>query len=683
MSNQSEKQASIREITGTISTYEGDWHALFDDAGIATGDFNGRLLAWINNYLTASYTEINSAMAAFAQDQGFDSWDSMGEFQAGGVDIVFFLGQSNADGREEIANLPASVETFYNTDHENLNCYYKPAVRTGSTVTVGSFADDGVWYKLSDIHDDGTTKTHQVIGFAASTVPAETDALFGPALSYGKEYFENNPSGELYILKAGLGNSSIDTQWDVENAISTSLYYWFKTYIYDPAIADILASGKTIGSIKIFWMQGEQDTTNSTLANQYAAQLRLLMDRFNTELALTPQIAIMGLSSTYDGGDGDMVKAAQATVASEYSNVLLLPTDGTGIYEEYDLRPADLSHYAGTGYVAMMADFYKLFKAPYLTAEPSISGTNTIGETLTASAGTWLYNPTITYQWQKGGVNISGATASTHEITEAGTYTCDFTATNSYGAYTRTSSNSIVVSAAFVPTDNPNVVLFLTSTAGVLDTSGEVDTWEDQSATGADFTSTGTNRPTTGTRTINSDNVLDFVTNKYMTLGAKTIGTTGLFCNASQSFTVFVAAKTDTTGNLFARAHGTASLRTFQLAIDTDPKVAITLRGTTSTVSTPFVSGTESIYIIRWDGGTLTAEAYLDGGSPIALSVGAAAVNTGENILIGARTSTAPAFFLDGAIRTIVVADAALSVADMNDIGQYINTDTGFPWTDI
>lgn len=85
MSNQSAKQASVRAVTGTTSTYEGDWHALFDMAAIPVGSFNGRLLAWINDYLGTSYTEINGAMAAFAIDQGFSSWDSMGTFDAAPV----------------------------------------------------------------------------------------------------------------------------------------------------------------------------------------------------------------------------------------------------------------------------------------------------------------------------------------------------------------------------------------------------------------------------------------------------------------------------------------------------------------------------------------------------------------------------------------------------------------------
>lgn len=86
MTNQSDRQQSVRDITGTELTYEGDWHALFDDAGIAAGAYNGRLLAWINLVLGESYTEINGAMNAFAASRGVQSWNDLS-------DIVMLTGK--------------------------------------------------------------------------------------------------------------------------------------------------------------------------------------------------------------------------------------------------------------------------------------------------------------------------------------------------------------------------------------------------------------------------------------------------------------------------------------------------------------------------------------------------------------------------------------------------------------
>ena len=85
MSNQGLKQASIRAVTSTTNTYEGDWQELFDDHSIAAGTFNERLLLWINYKLTAAHTNLPEAQQALAVDNGFYNWDSMGTFDATAV----------------------------------------------------------------------------------------------------------------------------------------------------------------------------------------------------------------------------------------------------------------------------------------------------------------------------------------------------------------------------------------------------------------------------------------------------------------------------------------------------------------------------------------------------------------------------------------------------------------------
>lgn len=78
------RQATVRASTGTALDADGDWHALFDQAGVAPGPFDGRLLAWINAQLGTAYAEINGAMNAFAVSQGAPNWSSMGSFTIGG-----------------------------------------------------------------------------------------------------------------------------------------------------------------------------------------------------------------------------------------------------------------------------------------------------------------------------------------------------------------------------------------------------------------------------------------------------------------------------------------------------------------------------------------------------------------------------------------------------------------------
>lgn len=92
-------------------------------------------------------------------------------------------------------------------------------------------------------------------------------------------------------------------------------------------------------------------------------------------------------------------------------------------------------------------------EAPVNTAIPTISGTTTEGQTLTATTGTWTGNPTPTYayQWQRGTTNIAGATSATYTLQAAdagNTVRVIVTATNSEGSASATSANTATISGA-------------------------------------------------------------------------------------------------------------------------------------------------------------------------------------------------------------------------------------------
>jgi len=83
MSNQSGRHAAVNAILGVSGgTYEGSFHAMFDADGIATGPFNSRLLAWLNEYLEATHTSLAGAQHAFAVSLGFASWNSLNTWDA-------------------------------------------------------------------------------------------------------------------------------------------------------------------------------------------------------------------------------------------------------------------------------------------------------------------------------------------------------------------------------------------------------------------------------------------------------------------------------------------------------------------------------------------------------------------------------------------------------------------------
>lgn len=93
--------------------------------------------------------------------------------------------------------------------------------------------------------------------------------------------------------------------------------------------------------------------------------------------------------------------------------------------------------------------------APVNTAEPKISGTAQVGQTLTASQGSWSNSPTsFSYQWRRcnaqanGCANIGGADTSTYLVRgndEGDTIRVRVTAKNADGSATATSNATDVV----------------------------------------------------------------------------------------------------------------------------------------------------------------------------------------------------------------------------------------------
>ena len=85
---------------------------------------------------------------------------------------------------------------------------------------------------------------------------------------------------------------------------------------------------------------------------------------------------------------------------------------------------------------------------PANTVVPAITGTTTIGDTLTCSQGTWTGTAVISYafQWYRNGVAIGGETAATHTIVSADagtTLTCTVTASNANGTASETATQAV------------------------------------------------------------------------------------------------------------------------------------------------------------------------------------------------------------------------------------------------
>ena len=105
--------------------------------------------------------------------------------------------------------------------------------------------------------------------------------------------------------------------------------------------------------------------------------------------------------------------------------------------------------------------------APTNVSVPTISGTPTVGQTLSSTSGTWngYPAPTFAYQWVRGAsTNISGATSSSYTLVDAdynNTIKCTVTATNSAGSASATSAATATVAGSV-----PGAPTIGTATAG-------------------------------------------------------------------------------------------------------------------------------------------------------------------------------------------------------------------------
>jgi hypothetical protein len=117
--------------------------------------------------------------------------------------------------------------------------------------------------------------------------------------------------------------------------------------------------------------------------------------------------------------------------------------------------------------------------APIISTAPVITGSLPIGGTLSCTTGTWtseVGTPTYTYQWNRAGVAISGATSSTYTTINADAWqaiTCTVTATNTSGYGTATSNTLIPVITTYIP-----ILDVFTKLAGVVPQGDQITVTE-------------------------------------------------------------------------------------------------------------------------------------------------------------------------------------------------------------
>lgn len=161
--NQEGKHEAVRAITGTARSYNEDWHALFDDDGIAAGPFDSRMLAWINATLGTSYTNVNEAMQAFAVEQGFANWASMNTFE---------------NGPPEWVQLAGEVAPVLDLDFKNNRAYFDGDETTpAALLTVTRSTTNGTYINSAGLLTTVGANTLRIGDMGLTVEPAATNVV--------------------------------------------------------------------------------------------------------------------------------------------------------------------------------------------------------------------------------------------------------------------------------------------------------------------------------------------------------------------------------------------------------------------------------------------------------------------------------------------------------------------------
>lgn len=202
------------------------------------------------------------------------------------------------------------------------------------------------------------------------------------------------------------------------------------------------------------------------------------------------------------------------TISDPEVEITVLPDNtlnisaGTGPVEIAVTSPAG---FAGTH----GADLGDLASGPVNLVRPGITGTIATGEVLTARDGLWIHDagagtPVLIRQWQRGGVDIPGETGAAYTVV-TGDATAGIglveTLTDAFGS--RGIADAL---AGFTPLDDPLLVGWwdASETATITETAGAVSDWAARAGGVALVQTNLARQPTTGIRSLNGRNVIDF-----------------------------------------------------------------------------------------------------------------------------------------------------------------------------
>jgi len=219
---------------------------------------------------------------------------------------------------------------------------------------------------------------------------------------------------------------------------------------------------------------------------------------------------------------------------------------------------------------------------------------------------------------------------------------------------------------------SPTLWLDASDAATITESGGAVSQWDDKSSNGFDVTATGTAQPTTGTRTINGLNALDFdgSTDIMATATAKKI------VDASGYYTVWAVVECDSvTGDrsIVDQDDETGNRQAQQLRTSGTATQSVRIYGGVVADGAGVTLSTGTPYLMRSQQRLNALETWVNNSSDGSSATTGANTSETAVINIGAHRGLSLAQLFNGKIGFVLVVPSALSSGDMATIETAIN----------
>ncbi len=219
---------------------------------------------------------------------------------------------------------------------------------------------------------------------------------------------------------------------------------------------------------------------------------------------------IADVEDARDTGQIDITISEPVVEITTLPNQTLEVSAGTAPIDIAVTTPAG---FAGT-YTADLAD---LSTGPINLVAPGVTGTLEVGEVISATDGLWIYEsgagvPSQSWRWQLGGVDITGATGRDYTV-QAGDLGPGLTVVETQADANGARDASSLSLGAFNPTtDTALIGWWDADDAGTISEggSGAVTSWANKAGAIPLAQSAGARQPTTGVRSLNGRNIIDF-----------------------------------------------------------------------------------------------------------------------------------------------------------------------------